>query len=192
MACLQIYRELSNLPTFLRVHSNSKEVSYLSWQNAYPNLKTTCHIKLKFFSWTKLIEKLLLAKYLMSVTAPLRIGKYPQAVIGNTDERPVFFNMLDNKSFAEKHVTVVLIITARGYILPLMIIFPLKLTALLTILLFLITFVLSPRKVTDEWTFNDGMVWKKKAEISAQKNKRNMSLMVMDAFKARFTDDVVA
>ena len=38
------------------------------------------------------------------------------------------------------------------------------------------------------------MVWyeKKKAEISAQKNKRNMSLMVMDAFKARFTDDVVA
>ena len=128
----------------------------------------------------------------MSVTAPLRIGKYPQAVIGNTDERPDFFNMLDNKSFAEKHVTVVLIITARGYILPLMIIFPLKLTALLTILLFLITFVLSPRKVTDEWTFNDGMVWKKKAEISAQKNKRNMSLMVMDAFKARFTDDVVA
>ena len=52
MACLQIYRELSNLPTFLGVHSNSKEVSYLSWQNTYPNLKTTCHIKLKFFLWT--------------------------------------------------------------------------------------------------------------------------------------------
>ena len=49
MVCLQIYRELSNLPTFLRVHSNSKEVSYLSWQNMYPNLKTTCHIKLHFF-----------------------------------------------------------------------------------------------------------------------------------------------
>ena len=29
MACLQIYQELSNLPTFLRVHSNLKEVSYL-------------------------------------------------------------------------------------------------------------------------------------------------------------------
>ena len=30
MACLQIYRELLSLATFLRVHSNSKEVSYLS------------------------------------------------------------------------------------------------------------------------------------------------------------------
>ena len=30
MACLQIYRELLNLPTFLRVHLNLKEVSYLS------------------------------------------------------------------------------------------------------------------------------------------------------------------
>ena len=52
MACLQIYRELLSLATFLRVHSNSKEVSYLSWQNTYPNLKTTCHIKLKFFLYT--------------------------------------------------------------------------------------------------------------------------------------------
>ena len=56
---------------FLRVHSNLKEVSYLSWQNTYPNLKTTSHIKLKFFLWTKLIENLLLAKYLISVAAPL-------------------------------------------------------------------------------------------------------------------------
>ena len=71
MACLQIYRELLSLATFLRVHSNSKEVSYLSWQNTYPNLKTTCHIKLKFFLWTKLIENLLLPKYLISVTAHL-------------------------------------------------------------------------------------------------------------------------
>ena len=71
MACLQIYRELLSLTTFLRVHSNSKEVSYLSRQNTYPNLKTTCHIKLKFFLWTKLLENLLLAKYLISVTSPL-------------------------------------------------------------------------------------------------------------------------
>ena len=49
MVCLQIYRELLSLTTFLLVHSNLKEVSYLSWQNAYPNLKTACHIKLKFF-----------------------------------------------------------------------------------------------------------------------------------------------
>ena len=74
MACLQIYWELLSLATFLWVHSNSKEVSYLSWQNMYPNLKTTCHIKLKFFLWTKLLENLLLAKYLISVTAPLMAG----------------------------------------------------------------------------------------------------------------------
>ena len=30
MACLQIHRELLLLATFLRVHSNSKGVSYLS------------------------------------------------------------------------------------------------------------------------------------------------------------------
>ena len=71
MACLQIYRELLSLATFLRVHSNSKEVSYLPWQNAYPNLKTTCHIKLKFFLWTKLLENLLIVRYLISVAAPL-------------------------------------------------------------------------------------------------------------------------
>ena len=59
------------LVTFLRVHSNSKEVSYLSKQNTYPNLKTTCHIKLNSFLWTKLLENLLLAKYLISVTADL-------------------------------------------------------------------------------------------------------------------------
>ena len=71
MACLQMYRELLSLKTFLQVHSNLKEVFYLSWQNTYPTLKTTCHITLKFFLWTKLLENLLLAKYLISVAAPL-------------------------------------------------------------------------------------------------------------------------
>ena len=71
MACLQIYRELLFLTTFLRVHSNSKEVSCLSWQNTYSNLETTCHIKLTFFLWNEVLENLLLANYLMSVTAPL-------------------------------------------------------------------------------------------------------------------------
>ena len=74
MACLQICRELLSLATFLRVYSNSKEVSYLCWQNRYPNLKTTCHIKLKYFLWTKLLESLLLTKYLISVTATLMIS----------------------------------------------------------------------------------------------------------------------
>ena len=75
MACLQIYRELLSLTTFLRVHSNSKEVSYLSWQNTYRNLKTTWHIKVKFFLWTKLVENLLHSKYLTPVTAPLNKTK---------------------------------------------------------------------------------------------------------------------
>ena len=43
-----IYRDLPNLPNFL----NEKEVSYLPWQNMYPNSETTCHVKLKFFLWT--------------------------------------------------------------------------------------------------------------------------------------------
>ena len=37
----------------------------------YPSLKTTCHIKLKFLLWTKILEILLLAKYIVSVTATL-------------------------------------------------------------------------------------------------------------------------
>ena len=43
------YRFTENYCCFLRVHSNSKEVSYLTWQNVYPNLKTACHIKQTFF-----------------------------------------------------------------------------------------------------------------------------------------------
>ena len=67
--CLQIYRESLSLVTFLGIHSNSKEVSCLSWQNTYPNSKTTCHIKLKFFFLTKLLENVLLAKYIIAVAA---------------------------------------------------------------------------------------------------------------------------
>ena len=71
MACLLIYRELLSLVTFLRVHLNSKEVSYLSWQNTYPNLKPTKHGKVKLFLWTKLLENLLLAIYIISAAVPL-------------------------------------------------------------------------------------------------------------------------
>ena len=65
------YCLFTNLPriivacNFSRFHWNSKEVSYFSWQKKYPNLKTTCHIKLKLFLWIKLEEILLLAKYLI-------------------------------------------------------------------------------------------------------------------------------
>ena len=37
----------------------------------YLNLKNTCHIKLKFSLWTKILENLLLAKYIISVTETL-------------------------------------------------------------------------------------------------------------------------
>ena len=39
----------------------------------YPNLKTTGHIKLKYFLWTILLERLLLAKYVTSVVVTLII-----------------------------------------------------------------------------------------------------------------------
>ena len=71
MACLQTYRELLSLAPFLRIHSNSKEVSYLYWQNRYPNLKTTCHTKLEFFLWFELLLSLLLAKCLIYIVATL-------------------------------------------------------------------------------------------------------------------------
>ena len=71
MACLQGYQGFLLFATFLQFHSNSKEASYLYWQNTYPIFKTTCHIKLVFL-WTKLLEILLLAKYLISVAAFLR------------------------------------------------------------------------------------------------------------------------
>ena len=64
------------LATFLQVHSNSKEVSYISWQNKYPNLKITYYIKPKFFMWTKLPKNLLLAKYLIYVATTLINKKY--------------------------------------------------------------------------------------------------------------------
>ena len=69
MGCLQIYREYLSLVTFLRVHSNSKEITYLTLQNKYRSLKTTCHIKPK----TKLLKNLLLAKYFKSLAAALGV-----------------------------------------------------------------------------------------------------------------------
>ena len=77
--------------TFLRVHSNSKEVSYLSWQNTCPNLKTNCHIKLKFCLWTKLVENLIPAKYLISVAAPLKF---------RSSRSHIFFKIGTLKNFA--------------------------------------------------------------------------------------------
>ena len=59
----------------------------------YPNLKTTCHIKLKFFLWTKLIEKLLVAKPIISVTPPSKrvVQKRAEATVD------LFSNEIDDK-----------------------------------------------------------------------------------------------
>ena len=94
--CLQIYQELLSLTTFLRVHSNSKEVSCFSWQNTYPNSKTICHIKLKFFLSTKLLDNLLLAKYLISATAPLTLKQ----IFWKTN---TFFKKMDYLIFSWKY-----------------------------------------------------------------------------------------
>ena len=54
-------------------HEPLKKVSYLAWQNKYSDLKTTFHTKPKLFLWTKLLEILLLSKFLISVAAILNL-----------------------------------------------------------------------------------------------------------------------
>ena len=76
MVSLQIYQEKLSVATFIQVHSNIKEVSYIPWQNNYPNLKTTCHIKPKFFLCPRLLKKFLLAKYFIPVTMAISKIKY--------------------------------------------------------------------------------------------------------------------
>ena len=101
MACFQIYRELLSFATFLQVHSRSKKVSFLYWQNRYLNLKTTCHIKLIFFLWTKLLESLLLAKYLMSVPATLTCAKFKDFWTSiKANSHIIFWSMQRNASSA--------------------------------------------------------------------------------------------
>ena len=50
---------------------------FIQTQKRYPtfNSNTTCQIKLQFFWWTLLLENLLHAKYLISVTAVLRSSR---------------------------------------------------------------------------------------------------------------------
>ena len=61
---------------------------FIQTQKRYPTcldkvriLKTTCHIKLKFFLWTKLLGNLLLGKYLVSVAVPLTLISVPDGYI---------------------------------------------------------------------------------------------------------------
>ena len=61
----------------------------------YCNFKTTCHINLKFLLWTKLLENLLLTKYLISLAAPL--------LIFLTIFLPIFFSKISKSITLHKH-----------------------------------------------------------------------------------------
>ena len=80
---------------FLRVYSNSKQVYYLPLQNSYPNLKSTCHIKLKFFLWAKLLENFLVTKYLMSVLVSFILLKLFQSCFANAETTSVNMRLLN-------------------------------------------------------------------------------------------------
>ena len=79
---LQIYRELLFLVTFFQFPSNLWEVSCLSWQKL--NSKITCHIKLKFFLWTKLLENLLLVKCLTSFEILQLQAKFQTVIVSRS------------------------------------------------------------------------------------------------------------
>ena len=71
MSSLQITKNKLSFGTLHRVNSNTREV-FTSWLNKYSKLKTSCHMKPKYFLWTKLLENLLLAKYFTFVAATLK------------------------------------------------------------------------------------------------------------------------
>ena len=66
MAYLQIYQEWLLLASFLRVYSNSMEISYLPWQNKYPNL--TCQLYLPYQA------KFLLVYWTLKYLTPCKIS----------------------------------------------------------------------------------------------------------------------
>ena len=61
--------------------SSLKLKSYPTCLDKVCIVKTTCHIKLKFFLWTKLLGNLLLGKYLVSVAVPLTLISVPDGYI---------------------------------------------------------------------------------------------------------------
>ena len=71
---------LKNWP-MKNIFENDKPIRVWSWfvykvqvsyQTNYPYLKNTCCIKPEFFVWTKYLEKLLITKYRLSISATLR------------------------------------------------------------------------------------------------------------------------
>ena len=74
------------------------KVSYLPWQNICSNIKTTGQIRSNFFLWTKLLQNLLLAKYLIYVAATLKNlntqkDEVFKSAIHSKKKTEVFFNV---------------------------------------------------------------------------------------------------
>ena len=90
-----------HLPLLSEFIQNSEKVSCFSWQNTYPNFKTTCHIKLKYFLSTKPLENLTLAKYLMPFTATLIINIWKGK---RESEKKRDFNWMKNFKVESRHL----------------------------------------------------------------------------------------
>ena len=69
---------------------------FIQTQRRYPTslnktaILTYCHIKLKFFLWTKLLESLLLAKYLISAAANLITLRWNEVFYGPQLSKHIF------------------------------------------------------------------------------------------------------
>ena len=98
----KITENYCHLRLFSEFIQNSEIVSYFSWQNTYSNLKTTCHIKLKYFLWTKPQQNLSLAKYLMPVTATLIISIWKGK--REREKKKRVFNWMENFKMESRHL----------------------------------------------------------------------------------------
>ena len=100
------YGLFTNLPKIAKFTDFSPSSYKLKrgWQNTFPNSETTYHIKLKFFLWTELLKNLLLAKYLISVTAPLIQHQPGYLYQGAVPKFQLFLKKnIENCDFSENH-----------------------------------------------------------------------------------------
>ena len=100
--CLQIYRELLSLATFLRVHSNSKEVSYL-WELTPWKISHICRCTLKVY-----IDKQLLlitkSEYKEVNIKSEQTITYSKSPIENTRKRWEWCSKLTIKTLGRHHL----------------------------------------------------------------------------------------
>ena len=139
----------------------------------------------------------------------IRIGKYPLPLIGNMDETPMYFDMVPLKSIISKgkrsvtirtsgsenrHITVVLAVTADSGILPPMIIFKGKTNRTIKDLVVPTGFVVA----TQEKAWMDEkmmLIWLKDVWLKYTEQKQTelgflRSLLTLDTFSAQKTDPV--